>query len=694
MDCPTTAPHPNRTALAARGGFAPHLRALAALAVLTTLASLAAACGSDHGTGPDTNAQVATITIDSASFAVERGTHFTLTATAKDDHGKVLSVPFVWRSSDESVVSVQPNGHLTALDTGTTVISASSLGVTSTPIAIRVVWVGPANIAAVNWTPPVASLPGAVVADSLRVQVTNRIGGPVPGVPVVFKTNTGGGTISPSPAITDAQGVAAAQWVLGPGAGADTVTAVVLDDQKAPMSWVTGNPVVFALTTFQALTVAKGDSQTAQILAPLPVAPSVRLVDSAGNPRPGIVVTFSASNDGHVVSPTVATGANGEASPGTWTLGDIPGTQFLVAKVGIATVTLTATATGTPTHYMPRTVAAGPFASCAINVDETASCWGKQPNVGNGGTKDTITPVLTKGDFRFASLDGGPTHFCGVSTESAIICWGVDALTDTAGKDVSPAVPTKLPSDIHWTQVSAGFAHNCGVAADSAAYCWGDNHFGQLGGTTDTLSFVPSLVAGGFKFASVVTGSGHACGLTVGGSAFCWGLNGNGQLGDGTTTNRSTPTVVAGGLTFQSLGAGEGWTCGLTTTGQPYCWGNLVSNPRQTTPKGYPTAPLLTALSVGGAHACGLSGDGTAYCWGSNNWGQLGDSTVVARDTPAPVAGPLKFTSISAGWAHTCALAKPDGAVACWGLNAGGEIGNATVAFQLTPRFIVLGVTP
>jgi len=654
--------------------------------------ALLAACGGDTGTGP--TIQIASITIDSTSFAVERGTHFVLTATAKDNHGKVVVVPFVWQSTNDTVVSVQPDGHMTALDTGVTTITASSLGVTSAPIGIRVQWVGAAKIAAVQWTPPVVTAPGAVLADSLRVQVTNRIGGPVAGVPVVFKTNTGGGTISPSPAITNSVGVAAAQWTLGSKPGADTVTAVVLDDQKVPMSWVSGNPVTFALTTFQALTIAQGDSQTAQILAPLPVAPSVLLVDSAGKPRPGIVVTFSPSNNGHVTSAAVATGANGVASPGTWTLGDVPGNQYLVAKVGVASVTLTATATGTAVHYLPKLVAAGPFATCAINTDQTASCWGKQPAVGNGGKDNVSTPTLTAALVPFSDIEGGPTHFCGLSTDASIYCWGTYALTDTTGKVLSDSVPTRLPSDKHWTQVSAGYTQNCAVTSDAAAYCWGDNSFGQLGGTTDSVHFAPSLVAGGFTFASVVTGTGHSCGLTNGGTAFCWGLNANGQVGDGTTTNRSTPTVVAGGLTFQSLGAGAGWTCGLTTGGQPYCWGNLVSNPQQSTPKGYTGIPLLTSLSVGGDHACGLAGDGTAYCWGNNNGGQLGDSTVVSRDMPAPVAGPLKFTQISAGYSHTCALAKPDGAVACWGLNSGGEIGNTTVAFQLTPRFIVLGVNP
>jgi hypothetical protein len=35
-----------------------------------------------------------------------------------------------------------------------------------------------------------------------------------------------------------------------------------------------------------------------------------------------------------------------------------------------------------------------------------------------------------------------------------------------------------------------------------------------------------------------------------------------------------------------------------------------------------------------------------------------------------------------------------DSSVACWGLNRAGELGDNTATIRLTPRYIVLGVTP
>ena len=44
-----------------------------------------------------------------------------------------------------------------------------------------------------------------------------------------------------------------------------------------------------------------------------------------------------------------------------------------------------------------------------------------------------------------------------------------------------------------------------------------------------------------------------------------------------------------------------------------------------------------TRLSAGSEHACALLDDGTAACWGNNQFGQLGDSTFIARTAPVPV---------------------------------------------------------
>ncbi|MDQ2668486.1 MAG: hypothetical protein M3Z05_21200 [Gemmatimonadota bacterium] len=672
--------------------FLPVFGAVSAIAVL--------GCGS---TGPDLKQTplVSSISITvppAGGFLVERGYHVSATAIARNASGDVVSVPFAWRSSNEKVFTVDINGRIAAVDTGIAVIYATTVDVVSNQVPVRVTWFGAAKIDTIQFNAPAAITPGAT-PDSIRAIVKDLTGAPVPNVRVSFAVTGGGGTISPAIATTTSKGIASAEWKLGSTAGTNTATATVLGEEDKASTFISPNSVTFSLSTFAAITAVDGDAQTGQILSRLPVNPSVKLVDSLGKPRPGVSVTFSTTGGGRVALTTVATGANGIASPGAWTLGDASGDQTLVAKAAFATTILHATATGTAVHYMPASVTAGSFSTCAIETDGLTSCWGEQPKVGDGSALNRPKPTRTASALTFLSVVGSsvnPGRFCGVSSGQTVLCWGQNALSDAAGNPVTAAVPTEVASPQAFTQVAPGLIHTCALATDQSAWCWGDNSRSQLGDQTMVSRGAPALVFGGFTFTAITAGFGHTCGLASDGSIFCWGLNANGQLGNGTTTDANSPVRVSGSQTFKQISAGQSFTCGLTTAGRVYCWGNLDSaSPSVTTLRTYPAAPDFTTISAGAFHTCALTVDGTPYCWGDNTVGQLGDSTFVERPSPTAVSTTIKFKSISAGVGHSCGAAL-DGSIACWGVNKAGELGDSisVAPFRPTPRFIVLSVTP
>jgi alpha-tubulin suppressor-like RCC1 family protein len=662
---------------------------------LVGLALVSASCGSDSP-GLVTQQQVGEITVDVPSGSTfERGTRVKFNATVSDIHHQVISVPVVWASSAEQVATFDANGVLTAVDTGTAQVVASSLGVSSQPITVTVVWNGAAALATFNWTQPNAATPGAIVSDSIRVIVTNIHGVPVGGARVSFSLTAGGGALSSATVTSSGNGIASTQWTLGPQAGANSLSATVVDTSGQALSFVSNNPVKLTVKSYAALSAVAGNQQSGQILADLPVAPSVKLVDSLGKPRPGVPITFAPTGGGRVAVPTVSTGADGVASPGTWTLGDASGVQNLVARVESATLKLSATGTGTAVHYSPVRIALGGFSTCGLDGVGMATCMGQEPQIGGGDTINKSTPTAVGAAVSLQTIAGGASHFCGVANDKSIYCWGLNALVDTSGKKAGlAAVPTQLPSALAWSQVVTGASHTCALTTSQDAYCWGSNQSGQLGTRGDTTTvFVPTIVSGGFKFSSITSGVNHACALTLSHDALCWGSNQSGQLGDGTTTNRVSPTLVAGGLSFQAIGGGDPWTCGLTTDGRAFCWGSVQGVGNVSTPHSYDTAPVFVSLAVGSGHACALAGDGSAYCWGNNQFGQLGDSTNVNRTDPTPVTGGLKFKSIAAGVAHTCGIVT-DGSVACWGSNLTGELGDKSSASRSVPRFVILGVNP
>lgn len=178
-------------------------------------------------------------------------------------------------------------------------------------------------------------------------------------------------------------------------------------------------------------------------------------------------------------------------------------------------------------------------------------------------------------------------------------------------------------------------------------------------------------------YASISDGGyDDTCALTSEGNAYCWGFDVQGQLGDGVAPTmppsyQMRPVAVKGGLHFSKISLTVGTSCGLTTAGAAYCWGRSVSDgSASSVPVAVSGGSTFATIAVGGNqgfnHTCGLTADGAAYCWGDNQAGQLGTDDRVSRANPTPVAGGLRFSTISAGAFHTCGVAI-DGTAYCWG---------------------------
>ncbi|GEP41912.1 choice-of-anchor D domain-containing protein [Brevifollis gellanilyticus] len=100
----------------------------------------------------------------------------------------------------------------------------------------------------------------------------------------------------------------------------------------------------------------------------------------------------------------------------------------------------------------------------------------------------------------------------------------------------------------------------------------------------------------------------------------------------------------------------------------------------------------LAQVSQGGAHTLALTTEGKVYAWGSNQWGQLGDNTLVKKSAPVGVnttdgvssLSGKKVVAIAAGYNHSLALCS-DGTVSAWGSNYNAELGNGTITDSAVP---------
>jgi alpha-tubulin suppressor-like RCC1 family protein len=351
----------------------------------------------------------------------------------------------------------------------------------------------------------------------------------------------------------------------------------------------------------------------------------------------------------------------------------------------------------------PVQVVTGRSHTCALAPSGQVSCWGDNTygQLGDNTTTERHTPVaVQQGDVTFTSITAGANHTCGLTGAGATWCWGwnpVGGLGDNTTTDRRIPVAVQQGGVTFTALTAAGWAHTCGLTSAGAAWCWGYNAYGQLGDNTTTDRHTPVAVQqGGVTFTSITAGADHTCGLTSTGAAWCWGLNGNGRLGDNTTTTRLTPVAVQqGGVTFSSMAAGWDQTCGLTSAGAAWCWGhndNGQLGDNTTIDRSTPVAVqqegvTFTSITAGYLHTCGLTSAGAAWCWGGNWVGQLGDGTTTNRSTPVAVGEGLSWATvvILEAASHTCAVKLSSQLIYCWGYNSNGQLGDQTTTDRSTP---------
>jgi hypothetical protein len=284
------------------------------------------------------------LSVDSAEVVID--STVSVVAHPIDAEGALLvGVAVSWRSTDPLIATVDDDGSITGVATGTTRVIAGVGGVVDTAF----VTVDEA---------PVLTLS----VDSIGFGVT--AGDPDPPPDSIDVTNTGGLTLRAIRVDSVVYVTGATDWLVfdldsSVGPATLTLSAVTATVRTAGTHlaklWLSAtnalqSPAEVTVTlevtpgapVSGAFQIFAGNGQTATTETAVPIAPTVVLRDQFDNPVPGATITFAASGGGSVGATADTTDANGHAST-TWTLSV---TGHTLAPNGTYQNTLTASATG------------------------------------------------------------------------------------------------------------------------------------------------------------------------------------------------------------------------------------------------------------------------------------------------------------------------------------------------------------
>lgn len=402
-----------------------------------------------------------------------------------------------------------------------------------------------------------------------------------------------------------------------------------------------------------------------------------------------------------LVSPaslSLAAGASSTVSVGFSAehLGEVQGELRLATSSSTCSGPIARALKGRRYESATANIVSGVDTTCIIVGDKRrVACWGENDGGELGRSlvlRTTFAPVLVPNLEGVTQLSSRYGHVCALVGKSGY-CWGSNGFGELGdGTKANSPIPVKTFGAASFTQIAPGTNLTCALSEDRTVRCLGDNAFGQLGDGTKVSRITPAPVQQLTEVVSVAPGYSHVCALRSSGQVLCWGDNEYGQMGQGPGAESLVPVAVPLPRPATSLVSGRRASCAILDSGQVACWGDnrygQVGAPVDPNVSWAPVTIVpklenVSAIALGFYHGCALR-NSVPVCWGDNDYGQLGDGTLIGRHQPVlpKVSGPV--LSIAAGQYHTCAV-RTDGKVECWGRNDRSQAGVAGVRAVAVP---------
>jgi alpha-tubulin suppressor-like RCC1 family protein len=377
--------------------------------------------------------------------------------------------------------------------------------------------------------------------------------------------------------------------------------------------------------------------------------------------------------------------------------------------------------------------ALGSHFGCALLVDRTVWCWGRNDqgqlgypttdlcpeDIGGGKTRSVAChtfPFRVIGLSDAVSLTSGDAFSCAKLVDGTLRCWGANGAGQLgSGTTLTSQTPVIVSTLSNVSSFAAGARHACAIA-DGRVLCWGANDHGQLGARTTATctlgeakiacSTEPVVVPGLVNAVELSLGVSHTCARTTDGLVTCFGNNEWGQLGLGAADvipSAVHAAVIVGKddplTSVLAISAGPFHTCALRDGGAIFCWGRddhgeLGGPPKPSAPMGCVGTCSALAIEVLGLTETSTTGDAGVDATVESDAG-AGDGSVdadAAEDTnPPPETGPIGSLdrSITSGNGFSC-VRLGTGTARCWGIDTVGQLGDGRSTSDARPATLVI----
>jgi len=193
---------------------------------------------------------------------------------------------------------------------------------------------------------------------------------------------------------------------------------------------------------------------------------------------------------------------------------------------------------------------------------------------------------------------------------------------------------------------------------------------------------------------TIAAGVTHSLAIREDGSLWAWGQNKGGQFDDGINMEYidwNAPAQVGKDSDWAAVAAGDSHAVAIKADGSLWAWGHneygQLGNGTiigHNAPARVGKAKGWAAVAAGSRHTLAIKSNGSLWAWGSNEHGQLGDGTNISRTAPVQVGSDKDWKSVSTDCRHNMAI-KADGSLWAWGANDCGQLGDGTNTDRNSP---------